>query len=171
MTLDDIRQRCVLRDGHWLFRGALSTGKWPRIWGPDLSRGGELHAQVGRRLVWQLLTGKAIPEGHRVWGTCRENACLIPSHCACGTTAQWGAYMTESGIHKASVPRKVARIALAAKRTHLSAEQILEVQLSDEPGIVLAERLGVSDSTISKARQGKHLIARQAGGVFAGLMR
>ena len=38
MTLDDIRQRCVLRDGHWLFRGALSAGKWPRIWGPDLSR-------------------------------------------------------------------------------------------------------------------------------------
>ena len=171
MNLEDIRQKCVMRDGHWLFRGAMSAGKWPRIWGPDLSKGGVMHAQVGRRLVWQLLTKQAIPEGHRVWGTCAESNCLAPIHCACGTTAQWGAYMTESGKHKESVPRKIARIAIARKRTSLTADQILEVQLSSETGLALAARLGVGKSVISKARRGEYLIARQAGGVFTGLLR
>lgn len=171
MTLDDIRNRCVMRDDHWIFRGAKAEGKWPRIWAPDYTNGGIMRAQVGRRAVWHVMTGKPIAPGLRVWGTCEHLDCLAPEHCKCGTTAEWGAFMSASGVHKTSIPRKVANLALSRKRSHLTIEQMREIQASSETGLALAKVYGVSDSTISKAKKGAHLIARVGGNPFAGLMR
>lgn len=172
MTLDDVNQRChVDADTEcWHWRGALSDGKWPRIHAPNLSKPGEpMEVQTGRRAVWQLHTGRAIPKGHRVYGTCRSDDCLNPKHMACGSTTEWGQHKSKTGIHK-TVTHRIGARKTGKARSVLTQETYAEVVQSTEPGIHIAKRLGVSMQTVSKARRGELLSFLPIGNPFSGLV-
>lgn len=169
MTLDDIKARCFITDdGHWIWKGAKSEGKVPRIWAPDHTKGGHKTAQPGRRAVWHILTGQPIPEGHRVYGTCPHADCLNPACSACGPTEEWGAHMAKIGKHKTMRHRVASRLS-AQKRAVLTAEQIQIVQRDPRTGRELARELEVSEQTISKARTGRIVCHQPVASPFAGL--
>lgn len=172
MTLDDIKDRCHIDDdGHWIWKGAVSEGKWPRIWAPDHTKeGSPMESQTGRRAVWHVCTGKAIPTGWRMIGTCEVDSCLNPKHMKCGTTADWGAQVRKSGIHTGSVRHQTASRQTGRKRSVLTPETFQEILSSNETGLALASRLGISAQTVSKARKGQIKCFEATGGLFTGLM-
>lgn len=172
MTPEDVKQRCHVDadTGCWHWRGALSDGKWPRIYAPNLSKPGEpMEAQTGRRAVWQLATGKAIPEGFRVFGICRSGDCLNPKHMVCGSTAEWGQHKSKTGIHK-TMTHRIGSRKTGKARSVLTEETYAEVVSSTEPGTQIAKRLGVSMQTVSKARRGQMRCFQPIGNPFSGLL-
>lgn len=165
LTLDEIKGRCVVQDGHWLWRGAVSSDKRPRIWAYDLNLG-KMTAQRGLRSAWQMHTGLPIPEGYRIYGTCREPLCLNPDHGECGTSKQWGRHMTNSGANK-SVAHKIARKLNGKRQQKLTDEQCRMILTSGDTGRVLAVTYGVSRTLISKVRR----LRQGSDNPFSGLMR
>lgn len=172
MTLDDIKARCFIDDnGCWLWRGALTDGKWPRIHAPDHTiPGSPNRTQTGRRAAWHLFTAKPIPNGWRVYGTCLCDTCVNPLHMKCGPTAELGRFTAKLGRFKNSYARIVANRMTGRKRASLTPEQVQEAQDSKELNKVLADRWGVSPQTVSRARRG-HMKSVQASNPFLGLMR
>lgn len=171
VKLEDVKARCFISDnGCWEWRGGLSDGKWPRVHAPDHTKPGSPKTpQTGRRAVWHLLTGKPIPTGWRVYGTCPCAVCLNPEHMSCGTTAKLGKHSAKIGRFKNSPARVAANRKTGRLRSALSPETIAEIQDSSELNKVWAERLGVSPQTISRAKLGK-MLAFQTAHPFAGLM-
>lgn len=172
MNLEDVRQRCFINEetGCWEWRGALSDGKWPRIHAPNLSiEGGKFMVQTGRRAVWQLSTGKAIPKGYRVYGTCQCNLCLNPGHMKCGTTAELGRLSQRMGRFKNSPRRIAANRKIGRERSVFTPEILAELQLTTETSTAIAKRMGVAVQTISKARNGR-VRSFHSANPFAGLM-
>jgi len=170
VTLDDIKARCVLQDGCWLWRGALSDG-WPRIFAPDYTKkGGAKTSQPGKRAVWHVKTGKPIPSGWRVFGTCQAKTCCNPAHIQCQPVAEWGKRVAESGRLQGVMRRIVANRATGRARAKLTGQDVEEIMASEETGLVLASRYGVAPQTISKARHGKARAHQPVGGLFSGLL-
>lgn len=170
MTLDDIKGRCRIDGDCWLWTGALSAG-WPRIWAPDHTlHGGKFASQHGRRAAWHIKTGEAIPAGHRVFGTCEHRNCLNPAHMVCRATAEQGQAVAATDRLKGVVNRIKANRASGRKRSHLTPDLIQTIHTSPETGQALAQRLGLSRSTVSKVRSGKPLAFDAVGGMFTGLL-
>ena len=173
MNLDQIRANCEIDEdtGCWHWTGALSGGKWPRVYAPNLSKpGNPMEVQTGRRAVWQLHTGQPIPKGHRVHGRCDDPQCLNPAHMRCGTTTEWGAQMRKTGQYKGAPARVIANRAIGRARSKLTPELIEQIQLSPETGEALSKRLQLNRSIISKARRGKAIAWQSQANPFAGLM-
>lgn len=169
-TIDDIRGRCVLIDGHWLWKGALSEG-WPRIAAPEFTKHeGRQISQHGRRAVWHILNRKAIPKGYRVWGTCSERTCLNPEHIALETTAERGRKVAKSGKLKGDLARIATVRKSARRRSGLTPELIDTIRMSPKTGRALTQELGLSRTVISKVRTGKTTAFTPVGGLFSGLM-
>jgi hypothetical protein len=172
VTLDDIKGRCRIEGECWIWTGALSGKRWPRLHAPDFTNHkGAKHVQSGRRAVWHVKTGKAIPNGWRVFGTCGEDVCMNPAHMKCQPTAQWGIQLAASGKLKGVTKRIVANRLSGQKRSHLDPEKLHLIRSSEKTGLELAAELGLSRSTISKARTGKATAYTPVGGLFSGLMR
>lgn len=167
-TLEDIRGRCRMVDGHWIWAGALRPDGRANIYGPDYTKGG-MKTQIGPRAVWHVSTGKPIPNGWRVYGNCDEPACVNPAHIECTSPVARGKHVQETGALKGSPRRILANRAIGRKRATLTPALIAEIQLSPETGVQLTARLGIGRATISKARRGEAR-AFQAAGLFSGLM-
>jgi hypothetical protein len=173
MDLENIRQRCHIDEdtGCWIWAGALSEGKWPRIHSPNHSKpGSPMETQTGRRAVWQLSTGKAIPKGHRVYGTCRCNTCLNPSHMKCGPAADWGKYKAQIGLHK-TVRHVIGARKNGRANSVLTEATYAEILSSNEIGLHIAKRLGIGRAVVSRVRTGKLVSFKPVGGPFSGLVR
>lgn len=171
LTLQDIRDRCRIDDGHWLWRGASSNG-WPRIWAPDHSKGeGEMSTQTGRRAVWHLKTGKPIAKGWRVFGTCDESLCVNPAHMDCRSVAEEGARVAASGKLKGQIQRIVASRATGRARSNLTPELFQMILVSEKSGVQITRETGVNRTTVSRIRTGQALAFQPVGGLFTGLMR
>lgn len=170
MTLDDIMGRCRVEDGHWLWAGALSKGV-PRIWAPDFTlHAGEMRSQTGKRAVWHVKTGKAIPDGWRVFGNCREPLCLNPTHVQCERPAARGVKVAASGVLKGQVLRIIANRSIGRQRSNLTPELLQEIATSPETGMSLQGRLGIPHQTISRVRNGQMRAFQPVGGLFTGLV-
>lgn len=158
-TLDDIKGRCVVDDitGCWLWKGAITREGQARIWQYDFAAQ-KMAAMPGKKAVWYAINQKPLPSGWLVYGTCNCQTCMNPEHIKDGTAADWGRHMSDSGIHKNSIPRMLASRRTGMKRSVMTPETLREVLASNESGKALARRLGVSMQTISKARNG-HLVA------------
>ena len=170
MTLNEIKGRCRIEDGHWIWTGAKCEGV-PRIWAPDYtSKGGRMVAQTGRRAVWHVKTGAPIPAGHRVFGTCTEPCCLHPLHMACRPVSEQGAMVAASGKLKGRVTRIAANRAIGRKRSMVTPEQIAIIQSSSKTGIQLAQELGLTRQIVSKHRSGRVTAFDPVGGMFSGLL-
>ena len=169
-TLEEIRQRCVITDdGHWLWKGATRPDGRPNIWAPDYTRGG-MATQCGTRAVWHCSTEKAIPEGWRAYGTCEHKTCCNPKCVKCTSEAEFGAWLRRTGQYKGDVRRILANRAISRNRSVLTPELIAHIQTSPKLGYELAAELGISKTTVSKARRGD-VIVFQCAGVFSGLMQ
>ena len=168
MTSDQLKDRCRVDEitGCWMWAGALSEGKYPRVWQAE---SGKMKAMPGRRAAW-LATGKTIPNGWRVYGTCDSLQCVNPAHVACGPVAEFGAQTRAKGSQRGNVRRIAANRATGRKRATLTPEQIAEIQGSAKTGQALAAEYGVSQQTISKARRGMATCHQAIGGMFSGLM-
>lgn len=173
MTLDDIKARCHINDdGCWVWKGAISDGKWPRVWAPDHSKpGSPMRSQPGRRAVWNVKTGRPIPNGWRVYGTCECDRCLNPAHLKCGPTEELGQHIQKTGKFKGQAKRIAANRATGKARAKTTPEMLAEIVSSTEPGTELSRRLNISRQIISRARNGKSGMCWQPiGGMFSQLM-
>lgn len=172
MTPDDLKDRCRINDeGCWLWAGAKSKGV-PRIWAPDHTKhGGEKHTQTGRRAMWHVNTGKPIPNGWRVFGTCEEATCINPDHMVCRPVAEQGAKVAKSGKLRGNVRKIAASRATGRKRSHLTPDLISIIRTSPKSGLQLEREMGIDHRTISKVRTGKATAFAPVGGIFSGLLR
>lgn len=172
MTLEDLMGRCRISEtGCWLWAGAKSDGV-PRIWAPDHTKhDGEKHTQTGRRAMWHVKTGKAIPNGWRVFGTCGEETCINPDHAVCRPVAEQGAQVARSGKLRGNVRKIAASRATGRKRSSLTPELIAIIHTSPKTGLQLERDLGIDHRTISKVRTGKATAFQPVGGMFSGLLR
>jgi hypothetical protein len=184
--------------GCWQWSGAVSGG-FPRVYGPDweatqarfegaIAAAFEskwenakvkaaiadamepvLLSQPGRRAVWQMASGKPIPNGWRVFGTCPNDLCLNPDHQSCGTAVDQGRFAAKIGRFKNQPNRILANRRTALKRTTVMKEVFDEILLSEERGVDIAARTGLSRTIVSKIRTGAPMVHRPAGGLFTGL--
>jgi hypothetical protein len=168
-TLEDIRGRCRIEDGHWLWRGATGTDGRPRIYAPDYTNGGGMVPQQGARAVWHCKTGGPIAPGLRVFGICTERNCCNPAHMRLGTREEAGAFIAQEGRFKNKANRIIANRANGRKRSVLTAELVEQIQLSPETGRAWARRLRVSEQVVSQARRGE-LASLRTASHFGGLI-
>lgn len=172
MKLEDLKGRCRIEGGCWIWAGSVTKQGIPRVWAPDFTlHGGEKRAQTGRRAMWHVKTKKPIPEGWRVFGTCGEAACINPAHAICEPVADRGKRVAEAGDLKGSVRRIMANRAIGRLRSGMTPDLVNEINRSPESGQALARRLSISPQVVSKVRTGKLLCLQPVGGLFTGLMR
>lgn len=170
--LQQIKDRCRVDDltGCWLWTGAMSEGKYPRVHAMDHTAGAK-RVQTGPRAAWQAATGKAIPPGHRVYHKhCAAPACLNPAHLACGPTADWGAHLAATDAWKGQAARIQANRATGRKRSSVTPELALAFMASNQTGTALAIEHGIKRSVISNARNGKLVSVLSVANPFAGLL-
>lgn len=174
-TLEEVKGRCfITEDGHWLWRGSVRPDGRAQIFAPDYtSKKGGMVTQSGARAVWHIANQKALPKGHRVYGTCEHPECCNPECIKATTALQHGRFVSRMGRHKGTSNHIAANRAINSKRAKLTAEQVLYVQTSPKKGIELAAELGVGTSTISKLRRGQNVVTKPGGAPnpFSGLMR
>ncbi|WP_159917907.1 hypothetical protein [Pantoea sp. 18069] len=174
-TIEEIKGRCfITEDGHWLWKGALRPDGRPNIHAPDYTRGdGGMQTQCGTRAVWHCANQKPVPPGYRVIGTCSEKACCNPRHVACVSESEFGERLRKTGAYKGKTTRILANRAIGRKRSVFTPERIAYIQASTKTGIELAAELGISKSSISKARRGQLVVfaGGAAAGMFQGLMQ
>ncbi|HEY9208221.1 MAG TPA: hypothetical protein VIP31_04155 [Acidovorax sp.] len=168
-SLEEIRERChITEDGHWLWRGSLRPDGRANIYAPD-HKSGTMQVQSGPRAVWQCYTGQAPPDGWRAFGTCEEKTCCNPEHMRCGNMEMLGAYIAKKGVWKGSTARIIANRFSNRKRAKLTPDVIAYIQASPLSGLELAQELGISKTSVSKARCGLTRAFSAVSGVFAGL--
>lgn len=171
-TLEEIKGRCVItEDGHWLWRGALRPDGRPNIYAPDYTiAGGAMRTQCGMRAVWHCIHREAVPAGYRVVGVCEEKTCCNPACIRCWSEEAFGRWIRRSGAYKGQTKRILANRATSRGRSVLTPERIAYIQASPKLGYELAAELGISKSSVSKARRGESAVF-QGAGLFSGLMQ
>jgi len=166
-TINEVKERCHIDDqGHWLWRGATAVDGSPRIHAPDLSQGGILRVQQGRRSVWQMRSREAVPAGWRVYSLCGEQCCVRPEHIGCGPMDEVAQHYKRLGVYSDWTRRSTASRIASAKRTKATPAICAAVLASDETGLAVAKRLGISKSLVSRIRRGE----RNRDNVFRGLL-
>ena len=167
--LEEIRGRCRMVDGHWIWGGALRPDGRANIWAPNYTHGGRMETQAGPRAVWHANTGMPIPAGWRAYATCEGLACCNPAHIKCAPSANVYGRLARSGVLKGSATRILANRATNLARCRVDAATVAEIQASAETGVALAARLGLSMQVVSKARRGGYVVHGAATNPFAGL--
>lgn len=167
-SLKDVKARCEIEGGHWLWTGALSAGL-PNIYAPDYTTGG-MSCQRGARAVWHLHTGQQIPNGWRVFSKCREPLCVNPAHVECKPMPEWGKDVAESGRWRGNMKRIAANRRTARARSNLTPEKVTLILSSDKTGNQLARELGSSRSSVSRIRAGHATAFTPVSGLFTGLV-
>lgn len=172
VTIEDIKARCFIDDdGCWIWRGGQSRG-FPRIFAPNHQKpGSPKEAQPGRRAAWHVATGKPIPDGHRVYGTCMKPLCVNPACAKCGTGQDVGDFTVATGRYRNQARRIAASRLTGRKRSSVSAALVAEIQSSNETGRAIARRLQVGRGVAYRARRGELLAFVPIGSVFGGLCR
>lgn len=162
-TLDEVKGRCRIDDdGCWIWTGALGAGV-PRIYAPNAE--GAMSTQCGRRAVWQMLNpGVSLPDHLQVFGTCWKLKCVNPACCKVGPKKLQGAVIAHNGWLKGKTSTRVAARKTGRARASLTAEQVADIQASNESGVVWAQRLNVAHQTISKAKNGGMVCFQPVGG-------
>lgn len=138
----------------------LWTGRTNGCGHPKLSR------QPARRVVWEAVNGP-IPAGKMVTTSCRDVACLEPTHLVLTTKSE------VSLINNACTATRLKRSATAARTARAKFGKITmaiarEIRSSDKTGRDWAKELGVSVSLVSLVRQNKSWVEHSS--PWAGLL-
>jgi hypothetical protein len=149
-TIEDLRARCRMDEetGCWLWGGASQDNRG-MVWLPELG--------VSRNVVFAALylTGRRPPAGQGSYLKCTSPLCCNPEHAATGTRKQISQHLARQGRFKDNPKHMAAVLALSKKARVLSDEQANEIRTSNEIGYVIAERMGVSKSVVSRIRRGQ----------------
>lgn len=149
--------------GCWEWTGALTDGYGV------INAGGDSGPIRAHRVSFELFVGK-IPDGNGYHGTCvlhrcDNPKCVNPEHLFLGTNADNVADMDAKG-RRVSTPRRGPlkdksgmRRGSAHPAAKLDEEQVAEIRASAMDGQSLADRYGVSKTTISRIRLGKKWIS------------
>jgi hypothetical protein len=166
--IERIRLRCVCDEhGCWLWSGSKNGKGLPTI---NRKIDGEKKNMSGRRFVY-LAAGGTLRDKDRVTMTCNVSTCMNPDHMRRTSLSAIqkrnnekdpGLQMRRGIAIKAAWNRKGGGL-------KLTAETAEEARTSDEPATVVAERLGVSASTVRYIRAGK--LWKTATNPFAALMQ
>lgn len=124
------------QDRCWIWNGATPKGEHGY---------GRFNGEYAHRIAYRMSNGE-IPEGMIVRHQCDNRRCVNPAHLLVGTAAD----NTGDAIQR-------NRLASGSRhgRTRLTDEQVAEIRSSSEKGRELAQRMGVSESTISYIRSGR----------------
>jgi hypothetical protein len=140
--LDWLHARCAEVDGCLVWKLAAAHGTEPQ------ARVGHLTVLV-RRMVWELVNGRAFPCNHNARCTCGTDLCVHPDHIQ---------PMSKSKIMvgKALPLTQRAKIA-ATKRSQskLSDEAVALIRASKGPIEKVADEFGIDPTYVSQIRLGK----------------
>lgn len=157
-NLEDIRCRCVidLETDCWHWRGAMASkntkSTCPVAWSPI-----DKKILSVLRLSYRYSHPLAHLTGRIVWRNCMIADCCNPRHLLIGTIMQRGAWIAASGAwkNKPLVSSRNRNARIASGSTVLTMELAQWARESKQLGIHVAHALGVSATTISRARQRK----------------
>jgi hypothetical protein len=159
LTLETIAERSI-EDGDCLLWDRSTDAKGlPRL---TVKVDGKSTTLQIRRVVWELKTGKKVPDGMRVTVNCGHRLCLehlelIPPGEVVSRTAK-----------RADVQSKRVVGGLKSReRAKLDTEAARYIRQTDKTGAALAQELGVGPTTISRVRRG--VAWRESSNPFAGL--
>lgn len=130
-------------DECWLWRGEIWRG-YGRFW-LDRKR------VRAHRYAYETAYGTKVPQGFYVLHSCDMPPCCNPSHLFVGTAKDNTQDMIRKG--RSSVVGVTHKWLGGA--TKLTAATVTEMRASDETNRTWARRLGLSESTISRARRGR----------------
>lgn len=146
-TIDDLRLRCVVDDltECWTWKGAFTQGVGA-VWLPALGKTRTI------RSASMFLTGNELKPGQRVYLKCTNKDCCNPDHMRPMTPKQFGRAQAASGRLKGRPERMAQCIRLARQRSQLTEELVREIRASDETGVAISARTGISRTVISRVR-------------------
>lgn len=142
--------KCVRRSGCLVYTGALSTDGYPKT--TTTLKGNRVDLLL-HRVVFQAEVGK-LRRGKLVCHKCDNPACLNPRHLFSGSPLANMRDKVAKGRHRAPGPKSPAR-GVANHNAKLDAQKVRAIRKDPRPLAVLAEELGVSISTVGKARTGQ----------------
>lgn len=148
-TIADIRERCFVDEitECWNWRGALSDGKYPSLWLPDIRR----RSTVGVAICL-FTTGHRPAKGVSWHSTCRNSLCCNPEHRKPGDRSS---QMKAAGIKvRPEVRAKIAQTKRAASKV-CTPEIAISIRESSDFLRVEAARHGISISQAHKIRSGQ----------------
>lgn len=156
--LEDIRLRCVMCDGCWIWKGALSTrkneGGRPSV---SIVVDGKRQSMQGRRAAL-LMAGVKLKPGYVVVANkkCQDPLCVNPAHAEAISSSEHRtriALASSWKTHKDKVIRGRKRREALAK---LSPDQVAEIKARPtERSDALAAEFGVSRNAINDIRSGR----------------
>lgn len=168
-TIEEIKGRCFIdADGHWMWRGASRKGT-PRVYAPDLARGGKMSTQCGYRAAYYCAKGEPIPAGYRVFNTCDNPSCLNPEHIRCASEKAYGRFVRSRGTFKGQVRRILANRASALKSSKVTPEIVSQILASPESNVKTGAAFGVSSFLVWRIRNGKHPVKPAGAGGLSGM--
>lgn len=135
--------------GCWLWTGGKTEKGYGRV------HLGRLHYKPAHRLAWETAHG-AIPDGLGVLHKCDVRNCVNPDHLFLGTNADNTADMVAKGRNRAMDPF------ITAGTKHwqhkLTEDDVVSIRRrirAGEKGAHLALEFGVSNATVSEAKNGR----------------
>jgi hypothetical protein len=133
--------------GCWLWTGAISKAGYGSIATYKDGKTGHIYAH---RQSFEMASKTSIPKGLCVLHKCDVRCCVNPDHLFLGTLADNIRDMDSKGrrVNMPSLGEKHGR----AKLTNIQTDEIRD---SNDSGVSLAEKYGVSTTTISKIRRKK----------------
>ena len=159
-TPESLRERCT-EDGDCLIWQGYSTNKTPMV-----SHNGQLVSV--RRLFTTLIKGQVRSAGYYTT-SCGTNGCVEPSHIVWRSQSQHSRAMAKTANGSISV-QLTRRAKISATKRRISDEALHDIRHSNESGPVLAERYGISRTTVNnyrRASSGRTLATNPWAGLLA----
>ena len=148
-TVDSLKARCIEVGECWEWQGYLGNNT-PQV--SSYPNGKKKMVSV-RRLLRELVTGQAQPDGH-YGNTCGNIRCVNPDHTLWKSEAAHMRAMGRKRKVSAVTASKLRKYRVESGKAKLDEAKAQEIRLSPEPGPVLAERFGVSKSWINRIKRG-----------------
>lgn len=142
ITLAEFLARTEEEGACLLWTGYSVDGKFPQ-W----RRKGDL--LVVRRVIYELVHGP-VPERHQVGVRCKCDRCVHPDHLVARTRSRLQRGKPLPTVTKLRIARSKQAQSLV-----LDLAKVREIRSSEERGVVLDDRLGLTRGYSSRIRQGK----------------
>lgn len=159
-TIEDIQERCTMGKGDcWVWTAGTST----RDYIPSMRWRGKT-ASV-RRVVYQLKRGRLLA-GQCIVAACGTPKCINPDHLE-QITHNEKTRRAQANVDQTQRRRRQTETRRA--RSKLDQTVVREIRASQAPGVVIAERYGITQQAVSAIRN--YRVWKPDAGMWSGLMR
>jgi hypothetical protein len=147
-TLESLQARVVEVGDCWEWQGYIQNNT-PQV---AAYPGGKKKMVSVRRLLRELETGRAQPDGHYS-NTCGNPLCVNPDHTIWrGQDAHMRAMASKRRVSDVTA-NKLRKFRVESGLAKLDESKAQEIRLSTESGPVLAERYGISRSWVNRIKR------------------